>query len=92
MAIVRIPDANRTLREIAEITKYLASIGIDYERWELPTAVDDGASSEEILAVYGEQIAELKQRGGYVMADVIVYHAHQLRISDSFPIRPFPRV
>ena len=71
MAIVRIPDANRTLREIAEITKYLASIGIDYERWELPTAVDDGASSEEILAVYGEQIAELKQRGGYVMADVI---------------------
>lgn len=71
MAIVRIPDANRTLREIAEITKYLASIGIDYERWELPTAVDDGASSEEILAVYGEQIAELKQRGGYVTADVI---------------------
>jgi len=71
MAIVRIPDENRTLREQPEITAYLASIRIDYERWELPKAVGDGASSEQILEIYSEQIEKLKQRGGYVTADVI---------------------
>ena len=71
MAIVRIPDENRTLHEIAEITAYLASIGIDYQRWELPTTVGDDASSEEILSLYSEQIEMLKHRGRYVTADVI---------------------
>ena len=71
MAIVRVPDENRTLREIAEITAYLASIGIDYERWELPRVVADDASSEEILPLYSEQIERFKQRGRYVTADVI---------------------
>jgi 1,2-dihydroxy-3-keto-5-methylthiopentene dioxygenase len=71
MAIVRIPDENRTLRAQEEITQHLASIGIDYERWDLPKAVGDDASSEQILALYREQIENLKQRGGYVTADVI---------------------
>jgi len=71
MAIIRVPDQNRTLREKEEITDYLASIGIDYERWELPKAVNDDATPEEILAIYGDQIEKLKQRGGYVTADVI---------------------
>lgn len=71
MAIVRIPDENRTLREPSEITAYLADIGIDYERWDLPEAVADGATAQEILTAYREQIEKLKQRGGYVTADVI---------------------
>jgi len=71
MAIVRIPDENRTLCEIAEITAYLASIGIDYERWELPRVVADDASPKEILPLYNEQIERFKQRGRYVTADVI---------------------
>lgn len=71
MAIVRIPDENRTLRETAEITPFLASIGIDYERWELSSAAERNASPDEILATYGEQIERLKERGGYVLADVI---------------------
>jgi 1,2-dihydroxy-3-keto-5-methylthiopentene dioxygenase len=71
MAIVRIPDENRTLQAKEEITQHLESIGIDYERWDLPTAVGDDASSEQILALYREQIENLKQRGGHVTADVI---------------------
>jgi len=71
MAIVRIPDENRTLRDKAEIADYLASIGIDYERWDLPKAVEDNASSEEILAIYNDQIEKLKRDGAYVTADVI---------------------
>src|SRR5215467_1276504 len=71
MAIVRIPDENRTLRDKAEIADYLASIGIDYERWDLPKAVEDNASSEEILAIYNDRIEKLKRDGGYATADVI---------------------
>jgi 1,2-dihydroxy-3-keto-5-methylthiopentene dioxygenase len=71
MAIVRIPDENRTLREQSEVAAYLASIGIEYERWDLPQSVADGVSPEEVLATYSVQIEKLKQRGGYVTADVI---------------------
>lgn len=71
MAIVRIPDENQTLREVPDITAYLASIGIDYERWEPAHAVSPDASSEEILAAYDAEIKGLKERGGYLTADVI---------------------
>jgi 1,2-dihydroxy-3-keto-5-methylthiopentene dioxygenase len=71
MAIVRIPDQNRTLREVAEIKAYLASIQIDYERWENKQPVARNASPEEILAAYSAEIQALKERGGYVTADVI---------------------
>jgi 1,2-dihydroxy-3-keto-5-methylthiopentene dioxygenase len=71
MAIVRIPDENRTLHEVADITAYLASIQIDYERWEVEHPVAPDAPSEEILAAYDAEIKELKERGGYVTADVI---------------------
>ena len=71
MAIVRIPHEDRILRAKEEITDYFAGIGIDYERWDLPKAVGDDASPEGILAIYSEQIENLKQRGDYVTADVI---------------------
>lgn len=71
MAIVKIPDENRTLSETAEIVAYLASIGIDYERWELKHMSESSPSSEAILAAYGAEIARLKHSGRYVAADVI---------------------
>jgi 1,2-dihydroxy-3-keto-5-methylthiopentene dioxygenase len=71
MAIVRIPDEDRSLREKEEITDYLASIGIGYEQWDLSEPIADHASPEEILAIYSEPIENLKKQGGYVTADVI---------------------
>ena len=71
MAVVRIPDENRVLRETADVTGHLASIGIDYERWEPRESLTPGASAQEILVSYDEQIQRLKQRGGYLIADVI---------------------
>ena len=35
MAIVSIPDQNKTLQEPAEIKAFLAGIDIDYDQWEL---------------------------------------------------------
>ena len=71
MAVVRIPDENRTLQGQSEVRDYLAGIGIDYERWELVPGVGADAPADEILTAYAEQIRELKARGGYVTADVI---------------------
>lgn len=71
MAIVNVPDKNLVLRDAAEITNYLARLGIDYERWENVRHVAADASEEEILAAYAEEIEKLKASGGYVTADVI---------------------
>ena len=71
MAIVRIPDEGKTLRDEASIRGHLESIGIGYERWEPAREVAHDAPQEEILAAYAEEIERLKRRGGYVTADVI---------------------
>ena len=71
MAIVNIPDENRTIRDGQEITDYLAGLGIDYERWNPSKETATNAPAEEILAAYADEIEKLKARGGYVTADVI---------------------
>ncbi len=71
MAIVRIPDANRTLDELGAIQQFLAGIGIDYERWTPAQPVSPEAPAAEVLAAYAGEIEKLKARGGYVTADVI---------------------
>ena len=71
MAFIRIPDENRTLSDQTEVTQYLATIGIDYERWNPAQPVAADVSSDEILAAYAPEIDKLKAQGGYVTADVI---------------------
>lgn len=71
MAIVRIPEEQRSLSKAEEVRNYLAGMGIEYERWQPKSAVAPGASQEQILDAYSDQVAELKARGGYVTADVI---------------------
>lgn len=71
MALVTIPEQDKTLRTIEEIISGLAEHGIDYERWQPADPINDGASAEEILTAYAKEIEELKLRGGYVTADVI---------------------
>jgi 1,2-dihydroxy-3-keto-5-methylthiopentene dioxygenase len=71
VAVVRIPQENRTVEQPEQVRNYLATIGIDYERWPSGGKLPPNASEEEVLNAYGEQIDELKARGGYVTADVI---------------------
>ena len=75
MAVLRIPDENRSLSELGEVREYLAGMGIDYERWESPADLPAGASAEQVLSAYSEQIENLKRQGGYVTADVIDVNA-----------------
>jgi 1,2-dihydroxy-3-keto-5-methylthiopentene dioxygenase len=71
MAIVRIPQEQRTLSDEPAVTAYLAGRGIDFERWTPSAHVPQGATAGGILAAYDDKITALKQRGGYVTADVI---------------------
>ena len=71
MATVRIPDEKRTLTDQTDVTRYLAKLGIHYERWPAAERVPPDASPEEVLAAYSAEIEQLKARGGYVTADVI---------------------
>jgi 1,2-dihydroxy-3-keto-5-methylthiopentene dioxygenase len=71
VAVLRIPDENRSLREHGEVHDYLAGIGIDYERWESPAELPADASAEQVLSAYSEQVEKLKRQGGYATADVI---------------------
>ena len=71
MATVRIPEEQRTLTEANEVTRYLARLGIDYERWPVDERVAADAAADAVLAAYAREIDTLKARGGYVTADVI---------------------
>jgi 1,2-dihydroxy-3-keto-5-methylthiopentene dioxygenase len=71
MALLRIPDENRTISEPEAIAEYLAAIGIEYRRWETSGRISGDAPPEQILAGYGPEIERLKALGGYTTADVI---------------------
>jgi 1,2-dihydroxy-3-keto-5-methylthiopentene dioxygenase len=71
MAILRIPEQDRTLTTENEISAFLLERGIEYGRLTpLPDAAI-GATADEILLTYAPTIDDLKERGGYVTADVI---------------------
>ena len=71
MAVVRIPDSNRTFDDDDAARAHLRSQGIAWERWQPSRELADGASADEVLAAYAPDIDRLKARGGYVTADVI---------------------
>ena len=75
MALVRIPDENRSISDPAEVSAYLAERTIDYERWTPSVSLPIGAPADAILGAYREKIDALKAQGGYVTADVIDVHA-----------------
>ena len=71
MAVVTILNQDKTITGAQDIAATLANYGIDYERWTPSHPVSDDAPPDEILNAYSREIDDLKQRGGYVTADVI---------------------
>jgi len=74
MASIRIPETRKTLTGEDDVRSTLASLGIDYERWEPSHPIEPGAPAGEILDAYSAEIARLRERDGYVTADVIDVH------------------
>ena len=71
MAVVDVPNRHLRMTDAAEIESYLSGIGIDYAKWENLKQVSENATDQEILDGYSDEIEALKERGGYVTADVI---------------------
>jgi 1,2-dihydroxy-3-keto-5-methylthiopentene dioxygenase len=71
MAVVRIPDLDRTIEDVNEIRSFLSERGIDYWQTTPEAPVASDAPADVLLVAYGRQIDELKKQGGYVTADVI---------------------
>jgi 1,2-dihydroxy-3-keto-5-methylthiopentene dioxygenase len=70
MAVVRIPAEEKTLHDEQSIRAELATLGVEYERWDLSRVPED-APADAVLAAYAEEIDEMKRLGGYRTADVI---------------------
>lgn len=71
MAVVSIPDEQRELTDVREIRDFLEQFGIWYENWEVEGRVDGDSDADTILAAYAPEIERLKERGGFVTADVV---------------------
>ena len=71
MALLRIPEEDRTLTEADAVRGFLAEHGIEYERTGAAPGLTSESTSDEILAAWAPKIEDLKARGGYVVADVI---------------------
>jgi len=76
MALIRIPDEDRTIEGFDDVREFLETRGIEYERAVPGTPVAADAPAAELLAAYQTKIDELKARGGYVTADVIDVFPH----------------
>ncbi|MEM6798669.1 MAG: cupin domain-containing protein [Planctomycetota bacterium] len=71
MATITVPGADEKIVEPEAIRSFLAPHGIWYEKWDVAGRIDADASNDEILAAYQPEIERLKEKGGYVTADVI---------------------
>jgi 1,2-dihydroxy-3-keto-5-methylthiopentene dioxygenase len=71
MAVVRIQDEDRVITDVDEIRQFLEPFGIWYEKWDVEGRIGEDPTNEEILEAYGPEIERLKEKGGFVTADVI---------------------
>jgi len=55
----------------AAIARTLGGVGVRFERWQAHKPVAPGASQEEVIAAYDDDIDRLKQEKGYQAVDVI---------------------
>lgn len=77
MSRLRVYDQRDPARPIAtqsdhsKIAETLGEVGVRFERWAANKPVAPGASQDEVIAAYADDIARLKQENGYQAVDVI---------------------
>ncbi len=58
-------------RDHAEMARELATIGVGFEQWEASHPVVPGASSDEVLAAYRNDVDRLVAKHGFRSVDVV---------------------
>ncbi len=78
MAELRVRGTDTVLTDPEAIKDFVAGYGLDYEVWNIDKLHSEEAQNleadteeERILTVFEDEIAALKERGGYQTADVI---------------------
>ena len=77
MSRLRVYDQREPTRPLATqldldaIARSLGEVGVRFERWEANKAVAPGASQDEVIAAYHDDIERLQQEKGYKAVDVI---------------------
>ena len=71
MARISVPDQNREISDVNEMSDFLKPFGIWYEKWDVEGRIGADATNEEILDAYKPEIERLKSQCGFVTADVI---------------------
>lgn len=71
MATITVAETKQRIEDPAAIEQFLAPFGIWYENWPVAGRLAADASAADILTEYAPEIERLKQRGGFVTADVI---------------------
>jgi len=57
-------------KDHAEIAAILSRIGVRFEVWTASRELSPGASRDEILEAYAEDVARIRREGGFVEVDV----------------------
>lgn len=55
----------------AEIAEVLGDVGVRFERWQTNKTINAGASQEEVIEAYREDIDRLMREEGYKSVDVV---------------------
>ena len=71
MAVLHIPDENRTVTDTDAIKNHLASLGVWHDQWEAAVSFPPDADQETILGAYEHVLQPYMARNGYQVADVI---------------------
>jgi len=71
MAVLTIPDQQRTVEGFEPIKAYLTARGIDFQQWRPSAPLPPDADQEAVLAAYAHCLKPLMAEGGYTTADVI---------------------
>ena len=64
-------QALKVLNHVEDISSTLAQVGVRFEHWQANQPSNATSSEDEVIAAYADDIARLKQEGGYVAVDVI---------------------
>lgn len=75
-------QAIKLLNHLEDISSTLAQVGVRLEHWQPRQTLSADSSAAEIIAAYADDIARLKQEGGYAVVDVLsIDEAHPEKIS-----------
>ena len=75
MAVIGLPDENKTITDEGEVISFLMDRGISYAFWETKAELKDDDSEATILAAYEHEVLPYMKENGFKSVDVISVNA-----------------